>query len=78
MAMTYKQKRRYALLLLVVFLPIYIIVAVAIMSVAGRAPIAVEFAIYVFLGIAWVLPFKKVFLCIGQLAPDAPCDDIDA
>lgn len=78
MAMTYKQKRRYALLLLVVFLPIYIIVAVAIMSVAGRAPIAVEFAIYVFLGIAWALPFKKVFLGIGQLDPDAPRDDIDA
>lgn len=75
MALSYKQKRRYALLLLVVFLPLYIIFAVAVMSVAGRAPLAVEFAIYVILGIAWVLPFKKVFLGIGQPDPDAPRDE---
>ena len=75
MALSYKQRRRWALLLLLVFLPIYILVAVAIMSVAGRAPIVVEFAIYVFLGIAWVFPFKKVFMGIGQPDPDAPNDD---
>lgn len=75
MALSYKQRRRWALLLLLVFLPIYILVAVAIMSVAGRAPIVVEFAIYVFLGIAWAFPFKKVFMGIGQPDPDAPNDD---
>jgi hypothetical protein len=75
MALSYKQKRRYALLLLVVFLPIYIILAVAVMSVAGRAPLVIEFAIYVILGIAWVLPFKKVFLGIGQPDPDAPREE---
>lgn len=76
MALTYKQQRRWALFLLVVFLPIYILVAVAIMSVATRAPIAIEFLIYVFLGIAWVFPFKRVFLGIGQADPDAPRDDV--
>lgn len=75
MALSYKQKRRYALLLLVVFLPIYIIFAVAVMSVAWRAPLVIEFAIYVILGIAWVLPFKKVFLGIGQPDPDAPREE---
>ena len=75
MALSYKQKRRYALLLLVVFLPIYIIFAVAVMSVAARAPLVIEFAIYVILGIAWVLPFKKVFLGIGQPDPDAPREE---
>jgi len=75
MALSYKQKRRYALLLLVVFLPIYIILAVAVMRVAGRAPLVIEFAIYVILGIAWVLPFKKVFLGIGQPDPDAPREE---
>lgn len=76
MALSYKQKRRWALLLLVVFLPIYILVAVAIMSVAGRAPLFIELAIYVLLGIGWVFPFKKVFLGIGQSDPDAPSDDL--
>jgi hypothetical protein len=45
------------------------------MSVAGRAPLVIEFAIYVILGIAWVLPFKKVFLGIGQPDPDAPREE---
>ena len=76
MALSYKQKRRWALLLLVVFLPLYILDAVAIMSVAGRAPLVIELMIYVFLGIGWVFPFKKVFLGIGQPDPDAPTDDV--
>jgi hypothetical protein len=72
MALTYKQRRRWSLLLLLVFLPIYILVAVLIMSIAIRAPLIVEFAIYVFLGIAWVFPFKRVFMGIGRADPDAP------
>ena len=74
MALTYKQRRRWSLFLLVVFLPIYILVAVAVMSVATRAPLVIEFLIYVFLGIAWVVPFKSVFMGIGQADPDAPDD----
>ncbi len=74
MALTYKQRRRWSLFLLVVFLPIYILVAVAVMSVATRAPLVIEFLIYVFLGIASVFPFKSVFMGIGQADPDAPDD----
>ena len=74
MALTYKQRRRWSLFLLVVFLPIYILVAVAVMSVATRAPLVIEFLSYVFLGIAWVFPFKSVFMGIGQADPDAPDD----
>jgi|UniRef100_UPI004048E1A8 hypothetical protein len=75
MALTYKQKRRWSLVLLIVFLPIYIIVAVAIMSAAARAPFVIELLIYVVLGVGWILPFKNVFLGIGQGDPDAETDD---
>lgn len=75
MAMTYKQRRRWSLFLLLVFLPVYILVAVLIMSQASRLPIALEFLTYVVLGIAWVFPFKKVFLGIGQPDPDAENED---
>lgn len=74
MALTYTQRRRWSLFLLVVFLPVYILGAVLVMSVATRAPLVIEFAIYVFLGIAWVFPFKKVFMGIGQADPDARDD----
>ena len=71
MALTYKQRRRWALLLLLVFLPIYILIAMTIMAVAGRAPMLIEFAIYVILGVAWIFPFKRIFMGIGQADPDA-------
>ena len=70
MALTYKQTRRWSLVLLLIGMPIYILVAVLIMSQAARFPIVIEFLVYVALGIGWVLPFKSVFLGIGQPDPD--------
>ncbi len=72
MALTYKQRRRWSLILLLVWLPLYIFVAVAIMSQAARLPMVLEFLTYCILGIAWALPFKRVFMGIGQADPDAP------
>jgi predicted membrane channel-forming protein YqfA (hemolysin III family) len=76
MALTYKQRRRWSLLLLLVFLPVYIFVAVLVMSIASRAPIAIELLIYLVLGVAWVFPFKRIFMGIGQVDPDAPDDQV--
>ena len=72
MAVSYKSRRRLALLLLVVGLPAYIIVAVTIMNLLDRPAIWIELAVYVGLGVLWVLPFKAVFKGIGQADPDAP------
>ena len=74
MAMTYKQRRRWALVILLVGLPLYIIFAVAVMSQAARLPMVLEFAVYVILGVAWAFPCKKIFMGIGQPDPDAPDD----
>jgi len=32
----------------------------------GRQPILVEVAVYVGLGILWILPFKRVFSGVGR------------
>ena len=50
--MTYKNRKRLSLFVLVVGLPAYIVLAVTIMSEASRFPMAIEFLIYVVLGIA--------------------------
>ncbi|MED5530800.1 MAG: DUF2842 domain-containing protein [Pseudomonadota bacterium] len=50
-----------AYLILLVFLPIYIIFAVTIVSLIDRLNIWVELIIYIVLGIAWVFPFKLIF-----------------
>ncbi len=68
--MTYKARKRLALFILVVALPIYIIIAVTIMSQAFRFPKVIEFSVYVILGIGWVFPLKWVFKGIGQVDPD--------
>lgn len=75
MALSYKSRRRLALLLLVVGLPAYIIAAVTLMNLLDRPPIWVELLVYIGLGVLWALPFKAVFKGIGQADPDAPKDE---
>lgn len=71
MALSWKARRRFALLILVAGLPLYIVVAVNIMALFDRPPVLVELAIYIILGIAWALPFRFVFRGVGQPDPEA-------
>lgn len=75
MALPYKTRRRLALLILLVGLPLYIVVAVNVVGLFDRPSILLELVIYVGLGILWALPFKAVFKGVGQADPDAPGDD---
>lgn len=70
MAISHKKKRRWSLLILLLLLPIYILVAVGIMAALNRPPVWVELLIYAVLGILWALPFKNVFMGVGQAPPD--------
>ena len=70
MALSYKNRRRVALLILVVGLPLYVVVAVNLVALIDRPSLLVELAIYVGLGFLWMLPLKSVFLGIGQPDPD--------
>ena len=80
MPLSYKARRRWSLFILIVALPAYIVVTITLVNILermfGRPPIAVEFVIYVVLGIIWAMPLKKVFLGVGQADPDAPEDDL--
>lgn len=70
MALSYKTRRRLSLVLLLVWLPLFIIIAVTVMNAIPRQPIFVELLIYVALGIGWALPFKFVFKGVGKADPD--------
>jgi len=74
--MTFKARKRLALFVLVVGLPIYIVVAATIMSFMLNQEIRfawpIEVLIYIILGIGWAFPLKWVFKGIGQPDPDAP------
>ena len=71
MALSYKARKRWSLVILLVGLPAYIVACVSVINWLDRPPIWVEFLVYVALGIAWALPFKFVFKGVGQADPDA-------
>ena len=70
MALSYKARRRWALVILLIGLPLYIILAVTIMNLIDRPSIFVDLLVYVALGVVWALPFKFVFKGVGQADPD--------
>ncbi len=69
--LSYKARRRLSLLLLLVWMPAYIVAVVTVVNMLDRPPIWLEFVIYVVLGILWIVPFKFVFRGVGQADPDA-------
>jgi len=70
MALSYKARRRWSLVILLVGLPAYVVAAVTVVDLFDRPPFLVELTVYVVLGFLWALPFKFVFRGIGQPDPD--------
>lgn len=75
MALSYKARRRWSLVILLVGLPLYIVAAETLRAQFDRPPLVAEFFIYVALGIIWALPFRFIFRGVGQPDPDAPTDE---
>lgn len=71
MALSYKARRRWTLVILVIGLPLYIVACVTVMNLLDRPPLLVELAIYIGLGVLWAFPLKMVFMGVGQADPDA-------
>ena len=64
--MSYKLRRRLALLILVFGLPVYIILIVNLISSFDRPNFVVELLIYLLSGVVWAFPLKSVFRGVGQ------------
>lgn len=71
MSLSYKARRRWSLVILLLGLPAYIVAAVTILNLLERPPFWVELAVYVALGVVWAIPFKFIFKGIGQADPNA-------
>lgn len=70
MALSYKARRRWALVILLIGMPLYVVAAVNVVGLFERPSFLVELAVYVVLGFLWALPFRFVFRGIGQEDPD--------
>lgn len=71
MALSYKARRRWSLIILLVGMPAYVVVAVTVMNWLDRPPFWLELVIYIALGFLWILPFRFVFRGVGKADPDA-------
>ncbi|NPD13752.1 DUF2842 domain-containing protein [Xinfangfangia sp. D13-10-4-6] len=83
MALSYQGRKKLALLILLIGLPLYCFVTLVLIGLANdtwwpeagqRMPLLLEAVIFIGLGLAWALPLRKVFLGLGQPDPDAPRD----
>lgn len=75
MALSYRTRKRLALLVLLVGLPLYVVAAVSIVNWLDRPSLWVELAVYVGLGLVWIAPLRPVFLGVAQPDPDASVTD---
>lgn len=71
MALSWRARRRWSLVILLAGLPLYIVAAVSLIALLDRPGIWVEFGVYVGLGLLWALPLRMVFSGIGRPDPQA-------
>ncbi len=62
----YKLKRVFVLLVLLVWLPFYIVLVLNLFAYFERPSLIVELLFYVVAGVFWAWPFKALFRGIGQ------------
>jgi hypothetical protein len=72
--LSYKARRRWAIFVLLVGIPVYIVVAMNVLVLFDRPPFLIELLVYVVLGVIWALPLKFIFRGVGREDPDAPRD----
>ena len=63
---SYKLKRLFAIFVLLLWLPIYIVLVLNILALFERPSLIIELLVYVIFGVFWALPFKGLFKGIGQ------------
>ena len=68
--LTYRKKKILSLIILLIWLPAYIIIILNVINFLDRPHILVELLIYVVAGIVWALPFKFIFKGIGKNEKD--------
>ena len=63
---SYRLKRFLAIIVLLLWLPFYIVLVLNILALFERPSLVVELSVYVLAGVLWALPFKALFKGVGQ------------
>lgn len=74
MALSYKSRKKLALLILLIGVPLYIVLSVNLIDMAnakwGRLPLWAELLVFIGIGVLWITPLRGIFKGIGQADPD--------
>ena len=71
MSLGWRARRRWALAVLLVGLPAYVVLAATLVGLFERPGVLVELAVYVGLGLVWILPLRFVFRGVGRTEEEA-------
>ena len=63
---SHRLKRLFALLVLLLWLPLYIVLVLNVLTLFERPDLLIELLVYVLAGVFWAWPFKGLFKGIGQ------------
>ena len=63
---SYKLKRVFVLIVLLLWLPFYIVLVLNLLAYFERPNLIIELLVYVVAGVFWAWPFKNLFKGIGQ------------
>ena len=63
---SYRLKRLFALLVLLLWLPLYIVLVLNLLTFFERPNLFIELLMYIIVGVFWAWPFKAIFKGIGQ------------
>jgi len=70
MPLGHRARKRWSLVVLLVGMPLWIVTAVTVVGLFERPPLWLEILVYVGLGLVWIVPFRRLFLGVGQPDPD--------
>jgi hypothetical protein len=71
MSLSWRARRRWALVVLLVGLPVYVALTVTVVGLFERPGILAELAVYLGLGLLWILPLRFVFRGVGRTEQEA-------
>ncbi|MCY4260222.1 MAG: DUF2842 domain-containing protein [Rhodobacteraceae bacterium] len=69
MTLSYPVRRKLALITVCVGLPLYVVLAVSLITTFGRLPFLLEAILYIIIGIGWIFPTRHIFMGIGRADP---------
>ncbi len=69
MTLAHAIRRKLALVTVCLGLPVYVVLAVTLVTTFDRLPFLLEALLYILIGIGWIFPTRWIFIGVGKADP---------